>query len=365
MTIAIRPATPHDMENIAQLADLVFRSRRPGHMAAEFPHLYHPANAHHWYLAEDGGQIVSIVGAFVWPALLSGARTKVASIGSVATHPAYRRQGLAFRLLALADEHLVQEGVRLALISGNLPIYHRWGARSVGQVTWYQLPMGTPDPAYTVRPLDPQKDASAVARLYQTRATRFTRRLSLLRELLRLQPLTTVEQGIPVALIAEYQGTPAAYAIVTHRPFQGREPSRVTEWAGSPAALLALLHHVPDLSQGGLEVPVLEDEKALEILLADAPRVRQGPYAWLVKVIDAPGLLRDLEEVWSERSDDPVSIESLSPGTYEIRWGSYRWSVDGATLTEWLFQPQVVSRPEALSTLWPISPLWPEGLNYI
>ncbi|MCY0879045.1 MAG: GNAT family N-acetyltransferase [Firmicutes bacterium] len=365
MTTMIRPATPDDMPHIARLADSVFRAHRPGHMAEEFPHLYKASNAPHWYVADHDGDIVSILGAQVWDATLSGQPTKVASVGSVATHPDFRRKGLAWRLLTLAETLLRHEGVRLILISGNLALYQRWGARAVGRVAWHRLSSHARDKRFTVRPLDPLRDAPVVARLYETRTTRFHRDLPLLQQLLALQPLTTVEQGLPLGFIAAFGDQPAAYALINHRPFHGRAPSRVIEWAGSPEGLLAIIGHILEEPENSIEVPVLENELSLAMLLAHVPAARQGPYAWLVKVIDGHGLVSDLRTVWQERSSGPLTVQRKSFNSYAIHFAEESWVTDGPTLTEWLFRPDATTRPQSLSAVWPIMPLWPEGLNYI
>lgn len=365
MSIEVRVAHADDMKEIGRLSDAVFRAKRGGHMADEFPHLYDPANASHWYVAFDGSQAVSIVGAMNWPAVISGAATRAASVGSVATNPRYRGQGLASRLLALAEEHLVAEGVRIMLISGDLPLYLRFGARAIGRVDWYRLDSRTPSYRYHVRPIDPYDDAPWVARLNQSRGTRFGRSLSQLRALLVSQPMTQVEQGTKVALMVMRKGQPVAYVVLNHRPFQGRGASRVSEWGGDPTAMLEALETVPDWPEKGIEVPVLAEDGPLLGALGEAALIRQEPVSWLAKVIDGEGLAHDLGAVWHEVSDRPLAINRIHPDAYRVRLGHEICTVDGAELTEWVFGSEVPHRPGVFNEIWPVPALWPEGLNYI
>ncbi|NMP24184.1 GNAT family N-acetyltransferase [Sulfobacillus harzensis] len=367
MSLELRVARPDDMEEIGRLSDQVFRAKRGGHMADEFPYLYDPANAHHWYVAFDQGRAVSIVGAMNWPVVIAGAATRAASVGSVATDPAYRGRGLASQLLQLAQKQLADEDVRVMLISGDLSLYTRFGARAIGWVDWYRLNPDSkkaPTP-YHVRPIDPLDDAPVVARLNQTRGTRFGRSLPQLRAMLASQPMTQVEQGTKVALMVMAEGQAVSYLILNHRPFQGRGASRLSEWAGDPKGVLSALRSVQNWPEGGIEVPVLRDDWSLLAELRGSERVRSEPVSWLAKVIDGQGLSQDLQTVWAEVADRPLAILRLGEEQYKVRVGSEQWSVDAAELTEWVFGTKVPHRPASLECFWPIPSLWPEGLNYI
>ncbi len=368
MSVVVRTARPTDLPGIQRLSDQVFRSQRPGqHMAEEFPWMYDASNARHWAIALDGDEVVSIAGAMVWPALIAGAPTTAATTGSVATHPSYRGQGLASQILDHLEQDLFREGVRLMQISGDLPLYLRWGARPVGEVAWYRL-TSAPEPRPTdfrIRPIHPGNDAGLVAQLNQSRSTRFGRTRGQLQSMLSLQPLTIVEKGVPIALLVETSEGPAAYAIINHRPFGGRAASRVVEWAGDPQALLFALASVPNWPEAGMLVPVLSEEIALKSALAPAVPLRRQPVSWLAKVINGPGLVSDLHELWRERCAQELNAHPVDRARTVIHLGDSQWTVDAPELAEWLFNPTAPSRPEALNAVWPVPALWSEGLNYV
>lgn len=362
-----RVAKPQDMPLIRALADQIFRASRPGqHMADEFPYLYDESNAYHWYIAVQGKAVVSIIGAMVWPGIIAGAKTSVASMGSVATDPQWRRQGLSSHLLKLAQDCLVKEQVRLALISGDLPLYWRFGARPIGRVRWYDLDLSrwfSEKPSWVVRPIDYQADASIVARLYQSRATRFSRTLPQLEAMLKAQPLTQVEKGVKTAMLVFDGSQPLAYLIVNERPFNGQDPSRLLEWAGDPRAVL---YGLASLKRGtGIRVPVLPEDWGLAGALNALKPVSQGPVSWLAKVMDGEGLAHDLGWLWHESGSIVPQINEITPDQYRLAWGDDTWNIDGAKLTEWIFQDAPSDRPRRLDTIWPSPTLWPEGLNYI
>ncbi len=368
MSVVVRTARPEDLPMIEALSDQVFRAQRPGqHMASEFPWMYDPMNARHWAVALEGDQVVGIAGAMVWPAVIAGAPTLAATTGSVATHPHFRGQGLASQILEQLERELFLEGVRLMQISGDLPLYWRWGARPVGDVAWYRLtsPAVSRRTDFRARPLHPRNDAGLVAQLHQSRSTRFGRTRDQLEAMLTVQPLTVVEKGIPTALLVESGEGPAAYAVINHRPFGGRDASRVTEWAGDPDGLLFALTSVPNWPEEGMLIPVLPEEPALKGALAPEVPLRRQPVSWLAKVINGPGLLSDLHELWRERSDRPLTADPVDRARTVIRFGNDQWTVDVPELAEWLFNPTADSRPHALNEVWPVPALWSEGLNYV
>ncbi len=364
-----RVANPQDLPLIRELADQIFRAHRPGqHMADEFPYLYDHANAHHWYIAVQESAVVSMIGAMVWPATIAGAKTSVASMGSVATDPQWRRKGLSSHLLKLAQDCLVKERVRVALISGDLPLYWRFGARPIGRVRWYALDPSSSfagKPSWFVRNIDDQADALIVARLYQSRATRFSRTLPQLEAMLKAQPLTQVEKGQKTALLVFDGPQPLAYLIVNDRPFNGQEPSRLLEWAGDPRAVLYGISGLEEGSRAGMRIPVLPEDLGLEGALKALKPVSQGPVSWLAKVMDGEGLAHDLWGLWHESGSILPQISEIAPDQYRLVVGDDTWAIDAAKLTEWIFQDTQSDRPRGLETIWPSPALWPEGLNYI
>ncbi len=361
-----RVAGFRDMGQVSDVADRVFRSARPGHMADEFPHLYDGQNACHWWIAEEAGHIVSIVGAMVWTAVLGGAPVVMASVGSVATDADFRRQGISTRLLLLAESCLRDEGVRLLLISGDGPLYLRFGARPVGWVEWYALPKTfVAGGSFEIKAIDPVVDAVEVARLYRSRGTRFLRPLPLLQGLLRAQSFTAVSQGVKVAFCAYERGRAVSYASVNHRPGLGRRPSQLAEWAGDPNGVLYGLTHLSDWPESGMTVPVLPEDQGLRGALSSLEPARQTPFPWLAKVVDGVGLGRDLEAVWAESTGDPPQIKTQGVDRYRVTRGVDAWELDAAALTQMVFGYDVPERPASMNDVWPSPAPWPTGLHFI
>jgi len=367
MAVKFLRATAAWMPSIRDLANQVFRSRRPGDMAIEFPHLYSADNAPHWFCAVDGERVISILGVFVWPARVLGSCTTVATLGSVATDPAYRRQGWAGRLLEWASRQLRLEGVRLVIISGDLPLYQRFGARPVGYVQWLRLTERALVTAvsYSVRTLDPFQDAGWAAMLYQGRKVRLVRAGNLWPRLLAADPLAHVERGRSRPLIVEQRGVPVTYALFLENPLHGSDTSRLTEWAGDPVGLLAAAAAVQHTGRGVL-IPVLEEDMALRTALsqAKAEMVKEGPFPYLAKIIDGSGWFDDLGDLYDERGLGDMEVKEWSPDHYQIRFNGLVFQADGAQLTDWCLGP-VSESPTPPAHRLHVPGFWPEGLIYV
>lgn len=358
--------TPELMPRIRGLANHVFRSRRPGDMAEEFPHLYDPANASQWFCALDGYQVIGIVGTYRWSARVFGAATTVATLGSVATDPAYRRHGIAGKLLGLAETALKADGVRAVIISGDLPIYRRFGARPVGSVRWWRWTTdGSVDwSAYRVRPVTLPADAGWVARLYQTRRVRLVRPFDLLPRLLAVDPLARVERGFSKPLLAERNGVPVTYGLFLENPAHGSDTSRLTEWAGDPWGLLAAAGAVRHSGRGVL-IPAVEEDVALNRVLEETGAALEmtGPYPYLTKIIDGVGWFDDLSVVYRERGAPTITVHEIERDRYVIEVAGEHREVDGATVTAWCLGEGVP--PPSLREWIRVPAFWPEGLTYV
>lgn len=126
-------------------------------------------------IVEIDGRIVSHVRLFHRQMLLRGVALPVGGVGSVATHPDYRRHGFATALLQDAIERMERAGYALSFLWTGLALfYERLGWRVVLQPIYTVKPEAaaaclSTAASVSVRPLT-SADLSAVARIYR-RAT--------------------------------------------------------------------------------------------------------------------------------------------------------------------------------------------------
>lgn len=165
--------------------------------------------------------------------VIGDARIRGGLIGSVATDPAHRSEGLATRLLVEAEATLARAGCAFALLWADDPRFY---------LERGYAPMGAEDDFVLPRELAarlPEKqgvreggtpDSAAIHALYQQHPVRVERSAGETCALLACPGMTT--------LVLERMGTPCAYACVG----RGRDlANAVHEWGGAPEDVLALV----------------------------------------------------------------------------------------------------------------------------
>jgi GNAT superfamily N-acetyltransferase len=331
-----------------------------------------------------------------------GGYLRLASIGSVCTHPGYRGQGLASRLLDYCMHKLAAEGARLVLISGTRGLYTRAGCVTAQDFECVVLRSGQPCGAssgpvelpgpplcpatddLSLRPAT-DADASLCARLYQMEAVHFVRRVEeFAGHFCRLERYPQAEDWI-----VEVGGHPVAYAFLSlpwehwHDDAGLRE---VFEYAGSRVALVAGLAQVMarlDLREMRLLVP-WQDVDFRQLLRGRGTSGRHFLLEHTMRIVDLPGLMSDLRPyvrarlTARQRRGLRFEQEGLVPGKAAgdrcaIVRGQERLELDGATMTRLVMgapdeiRPNVFLGPGALSeivpALFPLPSFLP-GLNY-
>ncbi|MHC5034360.1 MAG: GNAT family N-acetyltransferase [Planctomycetota bacterium] len=171
-----KAASRDEIDSVVRLADLVFRPGADSSMGDEFPLLFHPDNVENLRVFTDGGEVVAHVGMLLRGISLLGSRHLSCCIGSVCTHPDYRGQGLATRLMDDAREKALEDGVDIFLISGGRGLYRRQGYVDVGAYRTCTVERSAlPDSAgYVLRPWRPA-DIPDLVRLNAAEPVRFVR----------------------------------------------------------------------------------------------------------------------------------------------------------------------------------------------
>ncbi len=123
-----RAVRPDEMEALRRLTDVVFR---PG-MPEQYPQLFDSDNLSNLRVCMDDGVCASHVGMVQRSALIMGCQIKVCMVGSVATDPDYRNQGLASACFFDAVDKARHDGVDLMIVSGGRGLYTRNGCMNVG-----------------------------------------------------------------------------------------------------------------------------------------------------------------------------------------------------------------------------------------
>lgn len=117
---------------------------------------------------ETDGRLVSSVTCYARPSYAAGRVVSACCLGSVCTHPDYRRRGLLRHVLDEAVRWMTGRGILWSFLYGLEDVYGGSGWRNL--TTW-TLSVDLREPpvlpsGVRVRPVDPQADVGAVAAVY-------------------------------------------------------------------------------------------------------------------------------------------------------------------------------------------------------
>jgi predicted acetyltransferase len=317
---------------------------------------------------------------------------RVGSIGGVCTHPDYRKQGLATRLMEHCTEQLVKEGARLMLISGDENVYLRLGNVFQGKYFYFFIQAqqksqwrSTPNDL-VVRGATPE-DALLCSQLYQAEPVHFVRQKSDFSHALREPTRNTYVHANQ--WIIERAGQAVAYLFLGFlwgmTDGISSEARHVGEYAGSRTALvdaIPVLMRRDNLKE--LTWPVAWQDRELIQLLQDCGYTGNITHldGATLRIIDFSGLIQDLRPMLRARLDAELlrglRFEQSGPllgGTrndrYQITRGSDRLELDGAAMTRLVMGTAETQEPihapgalaEVTSALFPLPSFLP-GLNY-
>jgi predicted N-acetyltransferase YhbS len=240
-----RGARAQEIPAVVRLANTVFRADGETSMGEEYPLLYAPENSRNLRLFLDGGTPVSLVGMLEREVSLLGTRHRCCEIGSVCTHPDYREDGLATRLLKDARRRAVEHGCDMFLISGGRGLYCRLGYVDVGG--YVRITVDTDDlPRGAGVRNRPRADADlpALVDLHSAEPVRFVRPPEDFRTLLEGE--CTLNGRAETRLILTGDARPVAYVMFRPPGSRGVEENElcIDELAGSR---LAVAHALPPL----------------------------------------------------------------------------------------------------------------------
>ena len=374
-----------------RLAHLCFGGPQETENEEEILASYVPPRRGGMYILSHEGKPVSQIAIFHDQIKMYDGTIRAGSIGGVCTHPAYRKQGLATRLMEHCTQQLAKEGATLMLISGDEGVYMRLGNVFQGKYMYFSIkPRQShpwrPTPSDLVLRKATEADALICSRLYQAEPVHFVRQKSDFVRALHDPAENTYTHANP--WIVERGGQAVAYLFLGF-PWDVTEASgirHVGEYAGSRLALadalpmLMTTRNIQDLTW-----PVAWQDIELIQLLQDSG------YAWNVtnleghtlRIINFPDFMKDLRPILRACLDAKLlrglRFEQSGPllgGTgedkYTIMRGSDRLELDGAAMTYLVMgdasaQPEAIHAPgalaEVISALFPLPSFLP-GLNY-
>jgi len=352
---------------------------------------YVPPRRGGFYVLVHQGKPVSQIGIFHDRLKMYDGMIRTGSIGGVCTHPDYRKQGLATRLMEHCTQQLVKEGARLMLISGDEGVYMRLGNVFQGKYMYFSIKPGQSRPwrstpnDLVVRRATPA-DALLCSQLYQAELLHFIRQKSDFSRALRDPGSNTYIHADQ--WIIERSGQAAAYLFLGFLWGLTRDSDvrHVGEYAGSRGALadaIQVLMTTSDLQE--LTWPVAWQDAELIQLLQDSGYTGNMTHldGATHRIIDFPNFMKDLRPMLRARLDANLLrglcfeqrgplLGGIGDDRYTIARGSDRLELDGATMTRLVMgdadtQAETIHTPgalaEVISALFPLPSFLP-GLNY-
>jgi len=309
----IRAARPADMPAAYEVLSLCFPDGRPD----AFRHETERDSTFRWLhgrVAEVDGAVVGYLRIFDRRMWLRGARLRAAGIGSVATHPDYRRRGLANALLHDTIALLRRDGYHLSFLGSEVApaFYERLGWRVVREPSHgVQAAEAATLPAshagLTVRPFEPS-DLAEVARIHAS-ATRG--RTGAVARSLRYwtdhMSWLDVDAG---GFLLAVDGERGLSAFVRSRSERWASTLMVLDAhcrEGAEACMTPLLgalgRHAVSRGLKGIQASLPEGHPLGEAIAAlpSAGVTTEVRYPLMMRVVDLPGRLRSLAPQISER----------------------------------------------------------------
>lgn len=124
----------------------------------------------------DAGRLVSSVTCFMRPSTVAGRAVSTVCIGSVCTHPEFRRRGLVREVLAEAVQWMESQGILWSFLFGLESVYGGSGWRNLSSWSTTVNLRGRPGLGEDIRerPANPAQDVPALAALHDAFAARLT-----------------------------------------------------------------------------------------------------------------------------------------------------------------------------------------------
>ncbi|MGY8825613.1 MAG: GNAT family N-acetyltransferase [Candidatus Latescibacterota bacterium] len=143
-----------EFAELMDFIDLVFRPGQVGKriVQRQYPHLYRENKEHisRHLVLRDGGKIIGQLAIHPVLIRIEGLLLCAGGIGTVATHPERRGQGIMSRLLEAAKPIMCERGYDISILGGDRQRYGWFGWENAGTKTVFRLTersVGRPSPA--------------------------------------------------------------------------------------------------------------------------------------------------------------------------------------------------------------------------
>jgi predicted N-acetyltransferase YhbS len=358
----ITTCTPQTHLAQLDLIETVFHLR----MRHRYPWLLSENNLAHRFVALDDEKVIGALNYWIDSVVIEGVVLSVASIGAVATHPDFRHQGIASKLLDAAEKTMRHEKVDVVVISGSIDLYLRYGAERLSSVLTFEVPRVAQP--LTMVPVETDH-IPALKAMYDQNPYRFERSLKQMQELIEATSVPSNWMNTNIYTILENQ-SPIAYAVVTRRP--NKPGAWIREFGGDPNVLPALADALTlEFGVSRVILELIHNDPLVPFLQNKGWPFVEEPMESTLKVLDFEQLLTKLKPILIRRDPSLVDLSVAQDGD------SVTFTMNGSGITttarvaqQLLFgpwqsaigadQPVLVK----LKGIVPIPWVYPSNLNY-
>lgn len=370
--IISQASSTKDILTLLSMLNSVYRPSAPPHegMALEFPHLFALNNAQNLYYAAIDNQVVSMAGVYPQVLAIDGIELPVASIGCVATLPAFERRGIATKILNRIFDDLTRQDYPLALISGERGLYRRLDAVPVGSM--YEVTLTADALGPIIQDLKglvtavveeigaPERSqwASTLAPIYWRQANRFRRTVPHMATLLDSLWFARPRYDQRLFTISDHKEI-TGY-VVAYRSPGSSAPVTVMEWGGNSLTVLASMPYILNAFANKTVVVNFhrQDQVLASLITSHGVKLATTPLQGTVRILSLQSLLAQIQSLIQERYGRGLNL-TQDP---DQMWTGSSPRGDAVTLSRadipgYLFN----ASPDGLGLPFP----WTHDLNYI
>lgn len=343
-----RACGPYELPGVLDLINLVLRTLNvpPGaphrwpSMGFDYPHVYHPGNLDNIRVVLRDGRVVASVGIYSTVVRTPRGEISVGGINAVATHPDFRRLGLASAVMTDAHARMRAEGHQIALLgTGIQDFYRRLGWESAGRQLRFVFDRGNitflPDPAFMEITEDWRPHAVELCALHNAEPMVSPRSvetfvLLLERKLKRIFVASrggrvVAYAGVSDLAIREYGGVADDVAALVRGVFRAIDDpdARTSERAPGQRATIELAVTTPTVNS---HFPGLLQRLGIPFTLS---------YLGMIKILDAPCLFDALEI-------HDVALDQRA-GAWILRYNGLERGITERELVKLVFGPELFS----------------------
>ncbi len=377
-----RATEKEEFSRVLKLVNYVFRedTNRAPKMEKWYPLLFDDDNLENIRIIIEDNKPVSHIGISECDITVYGCKTRIGSIGSVCTHPEYRKRGFATLLLEDCVKKLDEDEVDIMLVSGGGDLYKRADCVEAGRVYNFRISQDEVE-KHNIQQIEvlPYEEGSLenIAKVYQREPVRFFRPLEDFRKIINTGAAMNKESEM---LIIQRGDDSLGYLAVQFPGKEGeKRTSRVAEYSGVREAVVDTIRCVfdrYDIQELSFNIP-FNDVELIYLFKKMGFKSTLGSVPGTIKIVNFLRLMRRfrpyVEERLGKKKADLLGF-SQEGDEFTIRFSREQFSTGARELVQIVFGTYDEKEREAmpkegeivkiLMAIFPLPFIWP-GLNYV